>query len=29
MKGKRTGRDPAEDEDDNSECDQYVDDFSH
>jgi hypothetical protein len=29
MKTKRTGCDPAEDEDDDSECDQYVDDFSH
>ena len=29
MTSRRTGRDPAEDEDDDSECDQYVDDFSH
>ena len=29
MKSKRTGRDPAEDKDDDSECDQYVDDLSH
>lgn len=26
---KRTGRDPAENEDNDGECDQYVDDFSH
>ena len=29
MKTRHTGGDPAEDEDDDSECDQYVDDFSH
>ena len=28
-KRKRTRRDPAENEDDDSESDQYVDDFSH